>query len=76
MCDLYMYSWERLPPSGQPESLTDASQVGESHECLEVLQQGAFKAQKTDEGAHHLIDLTTKSETRLSRKFFWVFFSN
>ncbi len=69
-----MYSKERLPPSGQPESITDAGQVGESHECLEVLQQGAFKTQKTDKGAHHLIDLTTKSEIWLNRDISFISF--
>ena len=56
------------PPSGQPESVTDAGQVGESHERLEVLQQGAFEAQETDKRTHHLIDLTAESETRLNWK--------
>lgn len=50
------------PTSGQPESFTDAGQVGESHECLEVLQQCAFKTQETNQGAHSLIDLHCKKE--------------
>lgn len=51
------YPWERPPPSGQPESVTDASQVGKCHECLKVLQQGALQTQKTDKWAHNFIDL-------------------
>lgn len=63
-----VYFLGEAPPSGPPESFVDASQVGESHECLKVLQQGAFNSQKTDKGAHHLIDLGKENETELRRK--------
>lgn len=60
--DFSLLSLKMPLTSGQPESFTDAGQVGESHECLEVLQQCAFKTQETDKGAHSLIDLHCKKE--------------
>lgn len=56
----YLNSSRRVPPSGQPESFTKASQVGESHECLKVLKQATFQTQKIDEGSHSLVDLEAK----------------
>lgn len=58
----YLNSSGRVPSSGQPESFAKASQVGESHECLEVLQQATFQTQKIDEGPHSLVDLAAKGD--------------
>lgn len=40
-----------------PQPLADASQVGQCHQPLEVLQACALKAQKTHQGPDHLVDL-------------------
>lgn len=57
----------------KPESFTKASQVGESHECLEVLQQATFQTEKVDEGPHGLIDLAARGEIR--QRFLCAYFS-
>lgn len=70
----YLNSKRRVPSSGQPESFTEASQVGESHKCLEVLQQATFQSQKIDEGPHSLVDLKAKGEILSLVVVFFVYF--
>lgn len=45
-----------LPPS-LPQPLADASQVGQGHQSLKVLQACALQVQEADQGPHHLVDL-------------------